>query len=156
NDPKYKDLNLIWGLSELTNSQIDNALIAHLHERHNQLRTSHPKAVCIEGGGPNALFAALNLYTAGEQVRLADMRSELYSRTQIARLDPKWVADLNYYLGKELKNLIDSGWASIRPSGYVEIPINRLEDALKARLARLWAMEDSLKRKDLSLNYKLE
>ena len=54
----------------------------------------------VEGAGPNGLFAVFQLFLAGMKVRLVNDRPEEYMRSRIFLLDPKWMCQLRFYLGK--------------------------------------------------------
>jgi hypothetical protein len=124
-------------LDQLRGSTIDMAQLVSIKEAHDKF-PHHPR-VAIEGGGPTGLLLALTQYEGGADVSLFEKRSGLYERSQIVRLDPKWMGMLKYYLGEEYyKTFVDENHKGIiREDGFGEITTMDLEAILNIRLIEL-------------------
>lgn len=98
----------------------------------------HPYVV-IEGGGPVGLMAAITQFEAGANVSLFEKRSTKYQRTQIVRLDPKWMNMLKFYLGEQYYKLFKdrNHLGIIRRDGFGEIATLYLEEAIHLQLSKL-------------------
>jgi hypothetical protein len=121
---------------------LDMARLRSIQQEHQRFPGRPRPRVAIEGGGPTGLLLALTQYEAGADVTLFEKRSELYERSQIVRLDPKWMARLKYYLGEEYyKVFSDEGHkAIIREDGFGEIATMDLEAILNLRLIEMKSM----------------
>jgi hypothetical protein len=133
-------LKILQDLNKIRGPNIDNAVMHHLIQEHNQAAI-HPKVV-IEGGGPTGLLAAITQFEAGGDVSLFEKRSTVYDRTQIVRLDPKWMTMLQFYLGEEYHKLFDDKRhrGIRREDNFGEIITRELENALHQRLTQLISM----------------
>lgn len=138
-------------ISQLRGDNIDQAklqwLIATHHEAHR-----HPR-VAIEGGGPVGLLLGITQFEAGADVSLFEKRSTQYERTQIVKLDPKWMNTLQFYLGEEYYRLFTdpNHRGVIRPDGFGEIATLFLEEAIHTRLSQLISMLPEQEGNDLPL-----
>ncbi|WP_068468053.1 FAD-dependent oxidoreductase [Candidatus Protochlamydia phocaeensis] len=152
NQPYGKHLETIRTLSLIQNRQLDDQTLALFKAHRAEVLDSASQTagqpvkspeVIIEGGGPTGLFTALKQYISGANVKVFEKRTENYSREQIVRLDPKWVMQLQYYLGTKFDELFisENKKGILRPDGFVEITINNLENALKQRLDELIAQD---------------
>lgn len=130
-------------LDKLRGLAIDMAQIESFKKSHQQY--SHHARVAIEGGGPTGLLLALTQYEAGSKVSLFEKRSGLYDRSQIVRLDPKWMSMLKFYLGeKYYSTFVDQNHKGIiREDGFGEIATMDLEAILNIRVMELVSMLDS-------------
>ena len=131
-------LRSLFHLSSHKGESIDIALIDSWIEEHKAGKLWHPRVV-IEGGGPSGLFLAITQFRAGAQVALLEKRSMQYSRPQIVKLDPKWIAELKFYLGDDFYTLFEgeSKKSSLKSDGTADITIRDLEDVLHLRLTKL-------------------
>lgn len=140
-------LKFIVSLSSHRGDTIDLALIKSWIEQHKSSKNlSRPKVV-IEGGGPTGLLLAITQFCAGAEVTLFEKRSTQYSRNQIVKLDPKWVAELKFYLGSHFYDLFESPKRKgcLRNDGTADIAIKDLEDALHLTLSKLISTLESKK-----------
>ncbi len=135
-------LRLLFAVDSMRGERIDEAQLLAWIKEHNEARI-HPKVV-LAGGGPTGLLAALTQYQAGADVSLFEKRDMLYDRTQIVRLDPKWMDMLRFYLGEAYYQLFhDTGHRGIvRSDEFGEIALFYLEDALHMRLTELISMDN--------------
>lgn len=144
--PYTKGLQKLFLCRGIRGEEVDLAVLQTICNEHDKAK-SHPKVV-VEGGGPSGLLLAITQYQAGSQVALFEKRSTLFDRTQVVRLDPKWVSILQLYLGEKFNQLfLDEGHPGIlRKDGFVEIVTRDLEEKLNERLTELKsiAQEDSL------------
>lgn len=131
-------LRSLFHLSNHKGESIDLALIDSWIEEHKADKQWHPRVV-IEGGGPSGLFLSITQFRAGAQVALLEKRSMQYTRSQIVKLDPKWIAELKFYLGDDFYTLFEgeSKKAVLRSDGTADITIRDLEDVLHLRLTKL-------------------
>lgn len=127
-------------ISQLRGDNIDMAKLLWTIDSHNN-SPNHPR-VAIEGGGPIGLLLGITQFEAGAKVSLYEKRSTLYDRTQIVKLDPKWMNTLQFYLGEEYYKLFtdDKHRGVIRPDGFGEIATLFLEEAIHTRLTHLISM----------------
>lgn len=140
-NPEYKTgLQNLLALDDIHGESIDLALLKHIIDEHNQASV-HPK-VAVEGGGPTGLLMAITQFQAGADVTLFEKRSTFYDRTQIVRLDPKWMSILKFYLGEEYYHLFEgeNHRGVIRPDAFGEIATAFLEEALHNQLTKLISM----------------
>src|SRR5262249_22288884 len=102
---------------------------------------NHPR-VGIEGAGPTGLLLAITQFEAGSNVSLFEKRSGLYDRSQIVRLDTKWMAMLKFYLGEQYYKLFldENHKGVVREDGFGEITTMDLEAVLNIRLNELISM----------------
>lgn len=116
---------------------LDFAMLNRLKAEHDQA-PFHPR-VAIEGGGPTGLLLAMTQFQVGGDVSLFEKRSTFYDRTQVVRLDPKWMTMLKFYLGSDYNKLfVDNECrGAIREDGFGEIATLFLEEALHHRLTAL-------------------
>lgn len=135
-------LRKLAALNEMRGEEIDRATMQHWIREHKEVQ-NHPR-VAIEGAGPTGLLLAITQFRAGADVSLYEKRSMQYERTQIVRLDPKWMTMLQHYLGEEYHRLFsDPGRKGIlREDGFGEIATLYLEEALHLRLTNLMSMLD--------------
>lgn len=65
--------------------------------------TLSPQNMMIIGGGPAGLIMAIhcaeNVLLSGGIVKLFEARNSLFERSQIVRLDARWIAMMRYHLG---------------------------------------------------------
>jgi len=145
-------LSTIATLSDTYSTEIDDATL-HWLVKENQKAPTHPR-VGIVGGGPTGLFAGLEFYAKGADVKISEIRNELYHRHQIVRLDPLWVNKLKFYLGTEFEKYFgaeDKAYLGItKPrignrsgDGFVETVINHLEDRLLDRVVLLNSLAEN-------------
>ncbi len=137
-EEEHEKLLKIQEIGTLRGEEVDLAQLDWLIRQHDEART-HPR-VAIEGAGPAGLTLALSQFEAGANVAIFEKRSTEYDRVQVVRLDPKWLDMLKFYLGEHYYELFGAGEESkgiIRPDGFGEITIHRLEEALHDRLTEL-------------------
>jgi hypothetical protein len=145
-------LSTIATLSDTFSAEIDEATL-HWLIKENQKAPTHPR-VGIVGGGPTGLFAGLEFYAKGADVKISEIRNELYHRHQIVRLDPLWVNKLKFYLGTEFEKYFgaeDKAYLGMtKPrignrsgDGFVETVINHLEDRLLDRVVLLNSLAEN-------------
>jgi hypothetical protein len=145
-------LTAIATLSNTFSSEIDDATLQWLVKENSKAAT-HPR-VAIVGGGPTGLFAGLEFFAKGADVKISEIRNELYHRHQIVRLDPLWVNKLKFYLGTEFEKYFgaeDQAYTgTTKPrignrsgDGFVETVINHLEDRLLDRVVLLNSLAES-------------
>lgn len=127
-------------ISQLRGENIDMAKMHWLIQAHHDAPVN-PR-VAIEGGGPVGLLLGITQFEAGANVSLFEKRSTRYERTQIVKLDPKWMDTLQFYLGEEYYKLFtdDNHRGVIRPDGFGEIATLFLEEAVHTRLSLLISM----------------
>lgn len=128
--------NLI-ALDNMRGEKIDLALFTLYQREHNEI--SDHLRLAIEGGGPTGLLMAITQFRAGANVSLFEKRSTRFDRTQIVRLDPKWMRMLKFYLGEDYHKLFsdDRKKGIIRDDGFGEIATLYLEDVLHKKLTKL-------------------
>lgn len=147
-----RTLSAIATLSDTFSTEIDDATLQWLLKE-NSKATSHPR-VAIVGGGPTGLFAGLEFFAKGADVKISEIRNELYHRHQIVRLDPLWVNKLKFYLGTDFEKYFgaeDQAYTgTTKPrignrsgDGFVETVINHLEDRLLDRVVLLNSLAES-------------
>jgi len=145
-------LSTIATLSDTFSSEIDDATLQWLIKE-NSKAASHPR-VGIVGGGPTGLFAGLEFFAKGADVKISEIRNELYHRHQIVRLDPLWVNKLKFYLGTDFEKYFgrhDNAYTGVtKPrignrsgDGFVETVINHLEDRLLDRVVLLNSLAET-------------
>lgn len=134
-------------LDNIRSEHIDLELLRLYEREHNEVQ-EHPR-VAIEGGGPTGLLLAITQFRSGATVSLFEKRSTQYDRTQIVRLDPKWMRMLKFYLGEEYhKMFTDKGNKGIiRDDGFGEIATLYLEDVLHKKFTELISIIPSNSRK---------
>ena len=144
-----QNLQAILELSKINSSEMDLALLRKAIETHDAVR--YNPRVMIEGAGPTGLMLAMTQYAAGADVSVFEARDAKYSRKQIVRLDPKWVALLEYHLGTRFAATFESAdaLATKRADGFVEITTSDLETMLHGRLSELISLVDAEKGKGL-------
>ena len=141
-----RTLTAIATLADTYSSEIDDATLQWLVSE-NHKAASHPR-VGVVGGGPTGLFAGLEFFAKGADVKISEARDALYTRHQIVRLDPLWVNKLKFYLGTDFEKYYgaeDKSYAGqSKPKignrsgdGFVETVINHLEDRLLDRVVLL-------------------
>lgn len=132
-----KGLENLIALGKIRGPHIDQAMLLSFIDEHNQARV-HPR-VAIEGAGPTGLLLAITQLRSGADVSIFEKRSTKFDRTQIVRLDPKWMSMLKVYLGEDYYRLfIDAGKKGIlRSDGFGEISTMELEDVLHTKLTQL-------------------
>jgi len=133
-------LTLFYKCQEVRGEDVDLAVLQAICKQHDSM--PHHVKVGIEGGGPTGLMLALTQFQAGSDVCLFEKRSTLFDRTQVVRLDPKWVVQMQFYLGEKFYQLFvdNKHTGTFREDGYVEIVTRDLEDILNQRLAELTSM----------------
>jgi hypothetical protein len=147
-----RTLTALATLADTYSPEIDDATLEWLVQE-NRKATSHPR-VGIVGGGPTGLFAGLEFFAKGGDVKISESRDALYSRHQIVRLDPLWVNKLKFYLGTDFEKYYgaeDKAYAGqSKPKignrsgdGFVETVINHLEDRLLDRVVLLNSLAES-------------
>ncbi len=144
-DPKSGVLELK-KLAYTESEQLDEHIVERLIAENKQKRNN--KRVVIQGGGPVGLFTAFKLFRTGALVQLYNDRPDNFLRKQIIRLDPKWQANLLLYMGTAFRDLFGlfkdaDGKSTLslgvsRLDGYVETPIQNIEDGLLARVSLLY------------------
>lgn len=136
------ELDKLFECHAMRGDRIDRLMLVEILKEHNAAPI-HPK-VGIEGGGPSGLLLALTQFQAGADVSLFESRSAVYSRTQVVRLDPKWVSMLQFYLGEKFNQLFvdENHKGTFRPDGFVEIVTRDLEDVLNQRLSELRSLAE--------------
>ena len=130
-------------IDKLSCPQIYKAQRQWLIEQHNS-KSLHPHEV-IEGAGPTGLLLAITQFQEGMDVSVVEKRSTQYERSQVVRLDPKWMNMLKFYLGTRYFELFSGqtgehgriGKGIIREDGFGEITTKELEDALHMELSEL-------------------
>ena len=141
--------NKLLEIKPLQGEMIDLAQLDWMIAKNN--RGHNPMNVAIEGSGPTALMLALTQFASGANVSLIEKQSSEYERRQIIRLDPVWMAQLEFYLGQKFRDLFGEkgrpGKGTIRSDGYGEIAIHRLQEALSLRVEELMARHDKLSSK---------
>lgn len=144
-DSSHRDLADIDALSIHQSLELDDMINQTLMNEHlaNKPKGGHPplKAV-IEGAGPNGLFSALQLFLAGTHVTVVNDRGERYVRNQIVDLDPKWTAQLRFFMGTKFDELFIGENAIgrfVEDGHYIQINTKNLEDALKERMTEISA-----------------
>lgn len=154
----YKSIENLKALSKLNSQQIDECLLQEFVQEHNVNRRENK--VAVVGAGPSGLMASLKSYLKGDQVLLLNNRSEIlekngekYNLNQIVRLDSKWVAELQLYMGDDFQKAKKQGYAMMKSGGYVEIPIDQLVAMIKTRLVKIQSLE---KENDLQIHYEME
>lgn len=142
-----KGLERLSTLDQTRSKEIDQAMLQSFIEEHGKA-LRHPR-VAIEGAGPTGLLLAITQFRAGAEVSIFEKRSTIFDRTQIVRLDPKWMTMLKFYLGEDYYKLfIDEGKKGIiRSDGFGEISTKELEDVLHNRLTELISLIPPVKRK---------
>ena len=134
-------LKKLFELDRLRGPQVDLAQLDWIIAQNNKAKT-HPN-VAIEGGGPTGLTLAFTQFQEGANVSVFEKRSTEYNRVQVVRLDPKWLEMLKFYLGEHYYDMFGQdgqpGKGTIRPDGFGEIAIHRLEEGLNHRLTELMA-----------------
>lgn len=135
--PLLDDLRKV---SQLRGENIDMAKLQWTIDEHDKA-INHPR-VAIEGGGPIGLLLGITQFEAGAKVSLYEKRSTQYDRTQVVKLDPKWMNTLQFYLGEEYYRLFSDPEhrGVIRPDGFGEIATMFLEEAIHTRLTHLLSM----------------
>ncbi len=130
-------LKVLFTCKDIRGPEVDLALLHALKKEHDSA-PQHP-SVAIEGGGPTGLLLAMTQYQVGADVTVFEKRSTEFDRTQVVRLDPKWVDMLQFYLGEKFYKLfVDKDHRGVfRSDGFVEIMTKNLEDVLNQRLAEL-------------------
>lgn len=114
-----------------------------------------PQSMIVIGGGPTGLLTVLhnaeNVITSGGEIRLKEARDAFakggatFERSQIVRLDSRWIVMLRYHLGSIYENVFipasgetDSHLGNTLPTqGFVEITIKDLEDMLQLEVSRM-------------------
>lgn len=132
-----KGIEKLMTFDQMRGENIDDAMLQSFIREHGEA-IRHPR-VAIEGAGPVGLLLAMTQLRSGANVSIFEKRSTLFDRTQIVRLDPKWMAMLKFYLGEDYYKLfIDAGKKGIlREDGFGEISTRELEDALHIKLTKL-------------------
>lgn len=136
----FPEFDTIRRVAQLRSEQIDAAKMLWIINSHDKA-PKHPR-VAIEGGGPVGLLMGITQFEAGANVSLFEKRSTQYDRTQIVKLDPKWMSALQYYLGEEYYKLFSdpNHRGIIRPDGFGEIATLFLEEAIHTRLTHLMSL----------------
>lgn len=148
-----RTLTAISSLADTYSPEIDDATLQWLVEE-NHKAASHPR-VGIVGGGPTGLFAGLEFFAKGADVKISEARDALFTRHQIVRLDPLWVNKLKFYLGTDFEKYYgaeDKSYAGqSKPKignrsgdGFVETVINHLEARLLDRVVLLNSLAESI------------
>jgi hypothetical protein len=138
-------------LDKMRSPDIDQAMLQSFIKEHDEA-SCHPR-VAIEGAGPTGLLLAITQFRSGADVSIFEKRSTKFDRTQIVRLDPKWMAMLKVYLGEDYYKLFtDPGKKGIlRSDGFGEISTMELEDILHNKLTQLISQVPYVKGKIPSL-----
>ena len=136
-DSFTRKMSSLLELNKINTPELDEAVLESAIDTHDSA-PYHPKVI-IEGAGPTGLMLALTQYTAGADVGIIEARNTQYSRTQIVRLDPKWVALLEYHLGSQFSEYfeVEGAPAIKRPDGFVEIVIRDLETLLHNKMQEI-------------------
>lgn len=138
NDQMFKNL---LELDRLKGPQVDLGQLDWIIAQNNKAKI-HPN-VAIEGGGPTGLTLAFTQFQEGANVSVFEKRSTQYNRVPVVRLDPKWMDMLKFYLGEHFYDMFgqdgEPGKGVIRPDGFGEIVMHRLEEGLNHRLTELMA-----------------
>lgn len=117
--------------------------------------TVRPQSVIVIGGGPTGLITTLHCL---ENVLLSDGKMRLYEsrdaflqagatfeRSQIVRLDARWIAMLRYHLGTIFEDVFipatgetDPHYGNTLPSqGFIEITIKDMESMMHVQVSKL-------------------
>lgn len=147
-----RTLTAISTLADTYSPEIDDATLQWLVQE-NHKAASHPR-VGVVGGGPTGLFAGLEFFAKGADVKISEARDALFTRHQIVRLDPLWVNKLKFYLGTDFEKYYgaeDKSYAGqSKPKignrsgdGFVETVINHLEARLLDRVVLLNSLAES-------------
>lgn len=123
--------------SKQLNTEINKAIL-EMHNN-NQPKEGNPIRTVIAGAGPIGLFTAMRMFVAGANVTVVNDRSEWYVRNQIVDLDPKWMAQLQFFLGTQFDDCFGAKSPGARDTveGYGEINTWVLEDRMKTRCAEI-------------------
>jgi hypothetical protein len=132
-----KKLESITALSQIHGEDIDIAFLDDCIQQYE--KANHHPHVVIEGGGPTGLLCAITQFISGADVTVFEKRSMQYNRSQITKLDRKWVALLRLYLGEKFIDLFESPNKKgvLRANGTVDLALKDLEDALHLLLTKL-------------------
>jgi len=128
-------------------SDIDKDEIVGLKER--GIFDMRPEHYLIVGGGPTGLLSALHVLgsaiSSGGTVTVSEKRGALgdgasaFSRAQVVRLDPRWIAMLRYHLGTRFEDIfvqLDGETMAhssnfLIDQGFVELTTKTLEDMMQ-------------------------
>jgi hypothetical protein len=116
-----------------------------------------PQSSIVVGGGPTGLMTAVHcteavLQSCGE-MKLYEARDAFakggstFERSQIVRLDARWIAMLRYHLGTGFEDVFIPASGETDPQlgntlptqGFVEITIKDLENMLHVEVAKMWS-----------------
>ena len=116
-----------------------------------------PQSMLVVGGGPTGLMTTIHcteaVLASGGVVKLYEARDAFvkggsaYERSQIVRLDARWIAMLRYHLGTGFEDVFipasgetDSQLGNTLPeSSFVEITIKDLEGMLHVEVSKMWS-----------------
>lgn len=134
----FEGLAYLFKMSRLSDPKIDDAINEWLYDEHMRNRpTKTPSLALVQGAGPIGLFTAAKLVETGTNVTLVNDRED-YTRKQIVRVDPRWVAELQFFLGTKFNDLFSLYEGHINRNDNVgEMNISSLEKPLKERLENL-------------------
>lgn len=148
----FKGLEELKKIAFIQGPLVDEALNIDLFQSHlvNRPKHKNPLNVLVEGAGPNGLYAALQFFRNGANVSVVNDRGERVVRNQIISLDPKWVAQLNYFMGSKFNELFvgPNALGSLNPNEEsANINTKNLEDIMKIRLAEISSYTAQMKQK---------
>jgi hypothetical protein len=118
-----------------------------------------PQNMLVTGGGPTGLLTAVhcleNVLLTGGNLRLYESRDAFlqagatFERSQIVRLDARWIAMMRYHLGTIYEDVFvpaqgetDSHYGNSLPfQGFIEITIKDMENMLNIQVAKFLSRE---------------
>eukprot|EP00466_Bigelowiella_natans_P017741 jgi/Bigna1/79332/fgenesh1_pg.61_\ len=130
-------------------SRIGESILKEVGLRERGIYEMRPEHYLIVGGGPTGLLTALhilgNVLSGGGTVTVSEKRgafgdgASVFSRAQVVRLDPRWIAMLRYHLGTRFEDIfvqLDGETMAhssnfIINQGFVELTTKTLEDVLQ-------------------------